>query len=76
MILGAWVDRLFNKHKLVRRGLVIWAVWLITVVVLRVVDKITEVNSSVQFIVLGVIGILTTVIGFYQWSRGKDGEGE
>lgn len=67
-------DRIFNHHKAVRRLTLVWACWLITVVVLRVTreDLLTELNGYVISIVTAVIGILSTVIGFYQWSRRRD----
>lgn len=51
-----------------------WAVWLISVVVLRVTepDIIPQINGFVVTIVTAVIGILTTVIAFYQWSRHQE----
>lgn len=67
-------NRLFNAHKFVRRATLAWACWLITVVVLRVTDPevLQHVNAAVATIVSAVIGILATVIGFYQWSRSKE----
>lgn len=68
------IKDLFEKHKLARRLTLAWACWLITVVVLRVTEPavLSEVNGSVATIVTAVIGILATVIAFYQWSRSKD----
>lgn len=62
---------LFEKHKLVRRFLVFWAVWLITIVTLRITETnvILNIKSEGVTVFLGVVGILTTVIGFYQWHR-------
>lgn len=67
----AWVDRLFNSHKLMRRLMVVWACWLISLVVMRVTtpEVLDKISAPVASIVAGVIGILTTVIGLYQWSR-------
>lgn len=69
----AWLDRLFNKHMLFRRMTLIWACWLITVVVLRVTEPavLEKVTASVASVVAGVIGILATVIAFYQHHRSK-----
>lgn len=66
---------LFEKHKLMRRLMLVWACALITVVVLRVTrpEVLTDVSASVATVVTAVIGILTTVIGFYQWTRHKEG---
>jgi len=69
-----WMDRLFNKHKVVRRLIIFWVCWLITVTVLRVTEAevITKVGAAGATIVTAVIGMLATVIGLYQWSRNKD----
>lgn len=70
------IESLFERHKLVRRLALGWACWLITVVVLRVteVEALSLVTGAVATVVTAVIGILATVIAFYQWSRQKDEE--
>ena len=73
---GFWivVKKLFEEHKLARRSLLIWAMWLISVVVLRVTDfeALPHVTGAVVTVVTAVIGLLTTVIAFYQWSRHQE----
>jgi len=69
-----WIDRLFNEHKLVRRGLVIWAVWIITWVVVTVFKQLSLITAPVATFGGVVIGMLATVLAFYQWSRDKDDE--
>lgn len=71
------IKKLFEEHKAARRLTLAWACWLISVVVLRVTrpEVLSEVNGSVATIVTAVIGILATVIAFYQWSRSKDDSG-
>ena len=71
------VKRLFEEHKLVRRLTLGWAVWLISVVVLRVTqpEVLQHVNGSVATIVTAVIGLLTTVIALYQWTRHQEKTG-
>ena len=54
----------FNKHKGVRRLLLLWACCLITYSVVK--------NHLADTVAVAVIGLLTVVIGFYQWSRNKD----
>lgn len=74
----ATIHKLFNTHKLTRRLVLLWACWLITVVVLRVTNPevLEHVNGATATIVTGVIGILTTVIAFYQWSRQREEEND
>lgn len=66
-----WIDRLWNEHKFARRAVLVWACWLITVVVLRVTkpEVLGHISAPVASVVAAVIGILATVIAFYQWSR-------
>lgn len=68
------IGKLINEHKLIRRMVLLWACWLITVVVLRVTEPsvLQHVNGAVATIATAVIGILATVISFYQWSRHKE----
>jgi hypothetical protein len=69
-----WLDRLANSHKLFRRLLLMWACWLVTVVSLRATmpEALTDMSGPAASVVIGVIGILTTVIGLYQWMRQRD----
>ena len=68
------VARLFDDFKFARRATLLWALWLITVVSLRVTEPeiITELNTASGVVVTGVIGILATVVGFYLKSRERD----
>jgi len=68
-----WFDRFFNKNKGMRRIVVVWAMWLITVVILRVteMEALAKITAPVASVVASVIGILATAIAFYKWSRGK-----
>jgi hypothetical protein len=73
------LDHLVEERKLVRRALVLWAAGLITFVTLEVVDvlgKMSEITAPVTSFYLGVTGLLTAVIGFYQWSRERDDAGK
>lgn len=72
-----FLDRLFNRHKFVRRAGMFWAWWIITVVLLRTTepDTITQITPAGATIVTATIGILATVIGLYNRSRSaEDGE--
>jgi len=63
-----WVNLLFNEYKLVRRFMVFWIILLISVV--TYVKFFSYQPETADY--LGVIGMLATVLAFYQWSRGKD----
>lgn len=77
MSIPANIDAFFNKHKGVRRLALAWAIWLITVVVLRVTEPemFAQISGAGATVVTGVIGILATVIAFYQWHRSQDDKG-
>ena len=68
----AMIDNLFNKHKLVRRTIVFWALLVITWAIWHTLPRLDAGNLLTGFGL--VIGILATVIGFYQWIRNKDGD--
>jgi len=67
-----WLDDFFNKHKGARRFSLFWAMSLITYIAISYVQKMGELDAVDGTIILGFIGILATVIGFYQWHRSKD----
>lgn len=69
---GRWVDRLFNKHKFVRRVMVFWAMSLITWVIWVVFDGPNEITGHVVTALSIVVGLLATVLGFYKWQRAHD----
>lgn len=71
---GRALDALFERHKLVRRAALVWACWLISVVVLRVTETeaLPHITGPVATVVGAVIGILTVVVGLYQWLRARD----
>lgn len=56
---------------LFRRLVLIWAMTIITYVIYIVTDHqlLIQIGAAGATIVTGIIGILTTVIGFYQWHR-------
>ncbi len=66
---GRLVELLFEKHKLVRRMLVFWAVGLITWVVLKTFSDLTLLTAAVATALATITALLTAVLGFYQWSR-------
>lgn len=68
---STFISDLFEKHKLVRRLLLLWSVWLITDILFFVYQPhiLLLITPPVANVTLGVIGILATVIGFYQYNR-------
>lgn len=67
-----WVVRLFNKHMIVRRIMVFWAMALITYVILRTFEDLTLITPTVTTALSIVTGLLATVIGFYNYQRRMD----
>lgn len=65
-------DRLFNQYKFVRRLLMLWAVALITYVVVRVFDDIILISAATASALGIVVGLLASVISFYMWSRNEE----
>ena len=68
------IDKLLNKQRFFRRLVLVWSLLIITYTVWFVLDKpfLQSVGTAGASIVLGIIGILATVIGFYQWHRQAD----
>lgn len=52
-----------EKHRLLRKAALLWAVWLITWTVMTSLN-LTEINGAVATINTAVIGILSVVIKF------------
>ena len=75
---GKFITTVFEEYKAARRITLFWALWLITVVVLRVtsVEVILGITPAGATVVGSVVGILATVIAFYQWHRSKDNNKE
>jgi len=69
---GDWIDRLFNKHKFVRRGLVLWAVCLITFVTITIFLQLDKITAPVASALGTITALLTVVLGLYQWSRDRE----
>lgn len=72
MGLGAYCERLFESHKLVRRLLVLWAVCLITWATLKLFEVPAEITGPAATAFGLVTGLLTAVIAHYQWARKND----
>lgn len=77
-MIGRFFSKLMNEQKLFRRAMLLWAMVLVTHFVLFLMDValLTGIGAAGATVVTGVIGILVTVIGFYQWHRTKEDERE
>jgi drug/metabolite transporter (DMT)-like permease len=69
-----WLYKLFEEYKIVRRTLVFWAIALVTWITFMVFTDITLITTAVAAAYATTVGVLGTVIGFYQWSRARDVE--
>lgn len=66
-----FIGLLFEQHKLARRVLLFWAMYYIGMSINRFWENLS-VFTGRESIVLAIIGLLTIVLGFYQWSRERD----
>lgn len=68
------IKKFFEEYKGARRLSLFWAIWLITVVAFRVTrpEIITNISPAGATVVSAILGILATVITFYQWHRSQD----
>jgi hypothetical protein len=64
----------FEEYKGARRFSLFWAITLITYVVVNVIqpENLSNINAASATVVTSILGILATVIGFYQWHRSQD----
>lgn len=74
---GFWATLavLFEDHKLARRMMLFWVIWICSVVVLRATRPEVLVQlggTAAGIIVTGVLGLLGTVITFYLKSRERE----
>lgn len=65
---------LVEEHKAVRRTLVLWACALITWTTVQLFSDIEAITAAASTAFGLVTGLLATVIGFYQWTRGREGK--
>ena len=65
------ISVIFEDHKFARRFMFFWAIWMVTDVYFWFKD-LSVISDNQRFIILGVFGFLSLMIGFYQWSRGRD----
>lgn len=69
-----WFGDLANKRMLFRRLVLMWVMLILTYVIYIVVEPtlLIQIGAAGATVVTSIIGILTTVIGFYQWHRQQD----
>jgi di/tricarboxylate transporter len=66
----------FPDNKFFRRLALVWVMMLITVIVLLTWLRTPNISAGTAAALGSVVGILTAVIGFYQWSRQQDDKKE
>lgn len=69
---GHWLHRLFEEYKIVRRLIVLWATITITWTTVVMFGDISLITAAASTAYVANIGLLATVIAFYQWSRARD----
>ena len=72
--MGVWTMKEFPNNKFFRRVVLLWAMVLITVIVVWTWYDTPDISAGTATALGAVVGILATVIGFYQWSRKRDDE--
>lgn len=73
---GFWetLTRLFEDHKLARRGMLVWVLWVMTGVIYRGTqpEVLASMTQPASVFLVAVVGILTTVVGFYVKGRERE----
>lgn len=64
--------RHMNENKLIRRLVLLWAVCVVTVYIFNPPGYINTITDAGAVAFVSVVGILSSVIGFYQWSRSSE----
>lgn len=57
-------------------AIVIWAIWLITLVIFKALDNWTTMTLATNAFVTIVVGLLATAIAFNKWSRSKENKND
>ncbi len=65
-------DRLFNRHKFVRRVMVVWAMATITWTTWMLFRDASLITPASAAAYATNVGLLATVLGCYQWGRNNE----
>ena len=57
-------DDWLYRHRVMRRLVLLWSCWLITLVTLEYTGHIGKANTADGVIITAIVGILSAVIGF------------
>ena len=57
-------DDFLTRFRVIRRGVLLWAVWLVTITVLAYLENIGKVQVTDGVIIGAIVGILSVVIEF------------
>lgn len=68
------LDAFFERHKGARRLALVWALILITYATHQMFSDVAAITAPSATAYATLTGLLSAVIGFYQWSRAKDDE--
>jgi len=68
-----FIDRLFNRHKLMRRGIVLWAILAVSVAMYAIIPRITG-DTGLVAALTAVIGLVGTAIAFYNTARDREND--
>ncbi|MDR3414644.1 MAG: hypothetical protein P4L83_00525 [Nevskia sp.] len=66
------LDALFNRHRFMRRLSLLWAMGLVTWTVHEVFTRRPDIPAGTVAALSAVTGLLGSVIGLYQYHRGRD----
>lgn len=72
------LHKVFNEQKFFRRLILIWVLVILTHWSLFMMNEelLKTISPAGATVVTGIFGMLTTVIGFYQWHRKADDDKE
>jgi len=52
--------------------MVFWAIYLVTFVLTIAMLNMDKITGPVATVIVSVVGLIATVLAFYQWSRTRD----